>query len=176
MRAHSDSDLWSTPPTGASRSVGGAGTSEANGVTAGPPPQRELVSLDHRRCITLLGSRPVGRLVFTHRALPEVLPVNYRVDGDAVVLRVARDSVAASACRDTVVAFQVDRFDEERGTGWSVTVVGRSSEITDPAERARVLQLPLTSWLEGERDHLISISMDRITGREIVWSTPPPSA
>ena len=34
----------------------------------------------------------VGRVVFTDRALPAVLPVTYIVDGDTIVIRTARGS------------------------------------------------------------------------------------
>lgn len=128
---------------------------------------RALRSLDRARCLALLQARPVGRLVFTRQALPEVLPVNYRLDG-GIVFRLASRSAAADACRDAVVAFQVDDIDADRRLGWSVTVVGLSGEITDPAERSRLAGLPLESWLGDSRDHFVRLRLDQVTGREIV--------
>jgi nitroimidazol reductase NimA-like FMN-containing flavoprotein (pyridoxamine 5'-phosphate oxidase superfamily) len=128
---------------------------------------RALVPLSRARCVELLGSRPVGRVVFTRRALPEVLPVNYTLH-DAVLFRVAAGSAVAAACRDSVVAFNVDDIDPDGRVGWSVTVVGHSSEVTDPVERARLVALGLTSWLGDSRDTFIRIALDEVTGREIV--------
>ncbi|EXG79741.1 pyridoxamine 5'-phosphate oxidase family protein [Cryptosporangium arvum] len=128
---------------------------------------RALAALDHHECLALLASVPVGQVVFNARALPEILPVNFRVDGDSVVLSVASGSVLARVSDGTVLAFHADRVDETSRTGWSVTVVGRVSEVTDEAERARIRALPLQSWTSDERDHVLRISAERVTGRRL---------
>ncbi|MFG1928844.1 pyridoxamine 5'-phosphate oxidase family protein [Cryptosporangium sp. NPDC048952] len=132
------------------------------------PPSRRLVALSREECLTLLGSVPVGQVVFTHHALPEVLPVNFRLDGDAVMIRVAIGSVLAHAAEGAVLAFHADRIDAATRTGWSVTVVGRATEITDAAERQRVADLPLETWVGDGRDHFVCIPAERITGRRLV--------
>ena len=126
-----------------------------------------LAQLDRPACLALLDSRPVGRLVFTHRALPDVLPVNYRLDGDRLLIRLNSGSDAAAATRDAVVAFEVDEIDVLTRTGWSVTVVGHAHEITDPAELRRVQALELSTWAGDTRDHFVSVAVDRITGRRL---------
>jgi nitroimidazol reductase NimA-like FMN-containing flavoprotein (pyridoxamine 5'-phosphate oxidase superfamily) len=138
--------------------------------TEGAPPvdrDRALLPLDRRTCVALLRTAGVGRLVFTVRALPEVIPVNFRISEDSIVIRVADTSHAAGAA-DTVVAFQADEIDVATRTGWSVTVVGHTSEVLDPAERARIHALPLVAWAGGERDRFIRIPLDRVTGRRLV--------
>lgn len=135
------------------------------GTSADQP--RMLVPLDRPTCLRLLGTHSFGRLVFTDRAMPDVLPVNYRLDGDGIVLRIASGSRAAEAALHTVVAFQVDEIDPVRRSGWSITVVGQSTEITDPAERARIRALPLTPWVGGLHDRYVRIALDRVTGREL---------
>jgi nitroimidazol reductase NimA-like FMN-containing flavoprotein (pyridoxamine 5'-phosphate oxidase superfamily) len=129
---------------------------------------RALAHLDRAEAVELLSGAAYGRLVFTLRALPEVLPVNCRVFGDAVVIRVGTRSRAVDGALDTVVAFQCDHIDVDDRTGWSVTVVGRTAEILDPAERDRILDLPLVAWAGGDRDRLIRIPLDRVTGRRLV--------
>jgi nitroimidazol reductase NimA-like FMN-containing flavoprotein (pyridoxamine 5'-phosphate oxidase superfamily) len=128
--------------------------------------------LDRAACLELLASRPVGRLVFTHRALPDVLPVNYRLDGEHLLIRLSSGSVAASATRDAVVAFEVDDIDLFTRTGWSVTVVGHAHEITDPAELRQAESLELSTWAGDARDHFVSVAVERITGRRLFH---PPS-
>lgn len=129
--------------------------------------RRVAVALDRREAVTLLGTAAVGRLVFTFRALPEVFPVNFRLFEGSVVVRLADSSHALQGALDAVVAFQVDDIDVATRTGWSVTVVGHSSEILDPAERDRVLALPLVAWADGSRDRLVRIPLDRVTGRRL---------
>ena len=107
---------------------------------------RVLVPLDRAEAVALLEATEVGRLVFTVRALPEVFPVNFRVFEGGVVVRVSGTSRAVEGAVDTVVAFEVDQIDAASRTGWSVTVVGHTSEILDRAERERVLALPLVPW------------------------------
>ncbi len=115
----------------------------------------------------------MGRLVFTHRALPDVIPVNYRMDGENLVIRLSSGSVAASATRDTIVAFEVDEIDLESRTGWSVTVVGRAHEILDEAELRRARSLGLSSWVSDSRDHYLSVAAERVTGRRLFHPAAP---
>lgn len=123
--------------------------------------------LDRPACLALLAGRPVGRLIFTHRALPDVLPVNYRLDGETLLIRLNSGSIAATATRDAVVAFEVDDIDVVTHTGWSVTVVGRAHEITEGSELRRVRALELVTWAGDARDHFVSIAVERITGRRL---------
>ena len=132
-----------------------------------------LAPLDRDACLALLVSRPVGRLVFTHRALPDVIPVNYRMDGEALVIRLSSDSVAASATKDAIVAFEVDEIDPSSRTGWSVTVVGRAHAIVNAAELRRAQALGLSSWVAGSRDQYVSIATEKITGRRLFQASDP---
>jgi nitroimidazol reductase NimA-like FMN-containing flavoprotein (pyridoxamine 5'-phosphate oxidase superfamily) len=89
----------------------------------------EVLSTDE--CIRLLSKVPVGRIVYTDRALPAVQPVNFVVDGWSVAIRTApRSRLATAAAAGTVVAFEVDEFtDEPDRTGWSVVAVGRAIRV-----------------------------------------------
>jgi hypothetical protein len=129
--------------------------------------ERVLLPLDRDACLALLETVSVGRLVFTYRAMPEVFPVNFRLDDGGVVIRVSGASRTAVNAVDTVVAFEADEIDAATRTGWSVTVVGQSREILDPHEQARVAALPLVAWAGGARDRFIRIALERVTGRRL---------
>jgi nitroimidazol reductase NimA-like FMN-containing flavoprotein (pyridoxamine 5'-phosphate oxidase superfamily) len=146
------------------------GTGSSTGFAPGA-----LTALDRGACLALLAGRPVGRLVFTHRALPDVIPVNYQLDGENLVIRLSSGSVAASATTDAVVAFEADEIDFAARTGWSVTVVGRAHEITDADELRRVQGLGLTSWVADVRDHYVSVAAEKVTGRRL-FPAPDPAA
>jgi nitroimidazol reductase NimA-like FMN-containing flavoprotein (pyridoxamine 5'-phosphate oxidase superfamily) len=133
-----------------------------------------LAPLDRAECLSLLAGRPVGRLVFTHRALPDVIPVNYRLDGESLLIRLGSGSVAATATRDSVVAFEVDDIDLDARTGWSVTVVGRAHEVTDPVELERLQALGLSSWVADPRDHYVVVAAEKVTGRRLFAGSVPP--
>ncbi|MFC7039461.1 pyridoxamine 5'-phosphate oxidase family protein [Nonomuraea rubra] len=56
-----------------------------------------LQVLTHEECMRLLPSRPIGRIVFTDRALPAVQPVNFCLDDQDIVIRTAAGSNAQAA-------------------------------------------------------------------------------
>ncbi|GAB2687463.1 pyridoxamine 5'-phosphate oxidase family protein [Thalassiella azotivora] len=125
----------------------------------------EVLSRDD--CLELLGSVEVGRVVFTDRALPAILPVAFVVrDGD-VVLRTAEGSRLARAARDAVLAFEADQVAAGGRGGWSVVVTGEARLESDDLERARLDAL-LTPWVPGIKDVFIRIPLTVVTGRRVV--------
>ncbi|GAA2319221.1 pyridoxamine 5'-phosphate oxidase family protein [Nonomuraea roseoviolacea subsp. roseoviolacea] len=131
-----------------------------------------LQVLSPEECFDLLSTAPIGRIVFTDRALPAVQPVNFHLDGRTIVIRTSTGSKLAAATRRAVVAFEADEFDHERRTGWSVTAVGQAREVSDPAEIDRLAALPMTTWAPGSRDHYIVVEAEHISGRRITATRP----
>jgi nitroimidazol reductase NimA-like FMN-containing flavoprotein (pyridoxamine 5'-phosphate oxidase superfamily) len=123
--------------------------------------------LSREECLSLLASMPVGRLVFTDRALPAVVPVNFALSGRQIVLRTGSTSSLSAAVRGSVVAFEVDRIDPAGHRGWSVTVVGRAEHVTDPGQIARLEELPLLSWAGGEPGQFVVIAVELVNGRRV---------
>ncbi|GLW64894.1 pyridoxamine 5'-phosphate oxidase [Actinomadura rubrobrunea] len=127
-----------------------------------------LQILGPRECLDLMRSVPIGRIVFTDRALPAIQPVNFVLDGDdSVVIRTMPGSKLAAATRGAIVAFEADQFDAATRTGWSVTLIGPARAVTAPAERARLARLPLSPWSPGSRDHFIRVVPRQVTGRRV---------
>ena len=60
----------------------------------------------------------------THRALPAITPVRYRLTDDALVFCAAGDPVLTQGCDGNVVAFEIDELAADGRSGWSVMVVG----------------------------------------------------
>ncbi|WNG92951.1 pyridoxamine 5'-phosphate oxidase family protein [Mycobacterium sp. ITM-2016-00318] len=129
------------------------------------PKGQPLEELNRRQCLDLLAGPRVGRLVFTEDALPAVQPVNYRVWGDDVVIRVAGGAKLAAATQNQVVAFEADEVDPDLRTGWSVTVVGHAEPITDVDALVELAGTFLQPWVEGRRDHFVRIRTEKMTGR-----------
>ncbi|WP_345570217.1 pyridoxamine 5'-phosphate oxidase family protein [Nonomuraea rosea] len=127
-----------------------------------------LQVLSRPECLRLLSSTPIGRIVFTDRALPAVQPVAFCLDGERIVIRTGIGSKLAAATRDAVVAFEADEFDPHERTGWSVTAVGHARAVRDPAEIARLAALPLIAWAPGSRDHYIVVLAEQVSGRRII--------
>lgn len=125
------------------------------------------VVLSRDRCVALLATVPVGRIIYTERALPAVQLVNFVVAGDTIVIRTAWGSKLAAAARKAIVAFEADSYDAETRTGWSVTAVGHARVVEEPDEIAFLDTLPLQPWAPGRRQYYIRIAIEMLTGRQI---------
>ena len=126
-----------------------------------------LQRLSRDECLTLMASVPVGRIIYTRRALPAVELVNFALDHGDIVIRTDCSGKLAAATRGAVVAFEADQLDLAGQYGWSVTAVGPSRAVTDPGELARLRTIGLKSWAPGERDHFIRISPVMLNGRHL---------
>lgn len=120
------------------------------------------VGLPPQECVRLLGSVPIGRLVFTARALPAVRPACHVIDGDDVLIRSDASTLAFTGT-GPVLAYQADAIDPLTRLGWSVVVVGRARQVTDPG-RIASCQRALAPLIAGTSDQLIAIHTDTITG------------
>jgi uncharacterized protein len=126
-----------------------------------------LKQLSKDECLRLMASVPIGRIIFTRQALPAVELVNFALDDGDIVIRTDRSGKLAAATREAVVAFEADCVDAASHSGWSVTVIGQSREVTDEAEIDRLKQMGLSPWAPGEREHYIRISPAILNGRRL---------
>ncbi|MFG1912330.1 pyridoxamine 5'-phosphate oxidase family protein [Kribbella sp. NPDC048928] len=122
----------------------------------------------------LLGSVPLGRLVYTRGGLPAVRLVNFLVDADTVVFSTGQGDKFQAAERGDVVAFEADEVDVERHLEWTVTAIGHLSVVTrDQAAELR-RTLPVHSWLPMDDPRLVRVSVESVHGRRLVpWGERP---
>ena len=126
-----------------------------------------LEELPRDECLRLIATAAVGRIVYTRRALPAVELVNFAIHEGDIVIRTSPSGKLAAAVRGAVVAFEADALDPAGKTGWSVTAIGRSREVSDPAEAGRLRRIGLSSWAPGEREHYIRIRPEIVNGRRL---------
>lgn len=126
-----------------------------------------LKVLSREECLALLGSRPVGRLGVSIEALPAILPINFCLHADRIIVRTVPGTKLDAAAAQTVVAFEVDDYDPAGRWGWSVLVRGAGVEITAPDELAKVRALPLRAWAfkPGDANRFLAIDTTLVTGR-----------
>ena len=125
-----------------------------------------LEVLDRDECVDLLGRSTLGRIAVVIAGQPLVFPVNFALDGDAVVFR-SDEGTKLYAARNGPVAFECDGIDSLYHTGWSVLVTGSADEIRNEAELARLARLPLGAWGPGPKSIWLRIQPRTITGRRI---------
>jgi uncharacterized protein len=124
--------------------------------------------IDRDECVRLLAEDEIGRLAVVDGGTPTIFPVNYRLDGEAIVFRTDPGTKLAQGPR-AQVCFEIDHFDRQERTGWSVVVHGRFEEVTEyeAATFKRIHELPVDPWAGGEKAHWVRLVPQRITGRRV---------
>ncbi|MFD8002774.1 pyridoxamine 5'-phosphate oxidase family protein [Streptomyces mirabilis] len=138
-------------------------------MTAGTAPRVRMVGLARDEALKLLAEAPLGRVVFSHQALPAIRPVNHLVEanGDVVIRTHTGAALLGRVAMSEVVAYEADDLDPRTRTGWSVVVTGPASPVSDPTDLARYLTV-LTPWVDTEMEHVVRIKADIVTGYRLV--------
>lgn len=124
--------------------------------------------LETSECLSLLDTATVGRMAFVVDGKQHLLPINYAVQESVVYVRTAEGTSFSRLQDGTDVVFEVDYHDDLFRWGWSVTVAGPVHRVTDPDVLRRLddVQRP-KAWASGERNIVLSISPDEISGRRV---------
>jgi nitroimidazol reductase NimA-like FMN-containing flavoprotein (pyridoxamine 5'-phosphate oxidase superfamily) len=131
-----------------------------------------LEVLPRAECLSLLRRARIGRVAVSVDALPAVLPVNFTVVGEDIVVRTNPGAKLDAALANNVVAFEADDVDLVYQTGWSVLVQGMATEVVEAEQVAEMRRAPLRAWAGKGRDHFVRIPTDHVSGRRI----PAPTA
>ena len=127
-----------------------------------------LHELTVEECVELLTAGVVGRAAICTPTGPHVVPVNYTVDGDSIVVRTTPYSVLGTYSWAGEVAFEVDDFDTEAHAGWSVVVHGRCEMVDDIGQIARIhWRHDPSPWAPGPRSLYLRLRWREVTGRRI---------
>ena len=125
-----------------------------------------LRELDRAECERLLRRGTIGRLALCSRGGPDIVPVNYVVDGDSVVVRTTPDGLLARHGDGQRLALEVDLVDHERWHGWSVVARGTGELVAAPS--SGVLGAPRPRpWADGDRTAELRLRWTELTGRSL---------
>ena len=108
-------------------------------------PSIDGAMLSAERCRALLSQHTFGRVGLSIDALPVVLPVHYRFDGERLVIRAEPGRKLCVALRGAVVCFEIDGPGDATSSGWCVLVTGVAEQLASAARS-------------------FAIGIDRITG------------
>jgi nitroimidazol reductase NimA-like FMN-containing flavoprotein (pyridoxamine 5'-phosphate oxidase superfamily)/DNA-binding XRE family transcriptional regulator len=138
-----------------------------------PVSLRVVSKLMPAECRRLIAPGGVGRIAFGTFSGPIVVPVNYAVLADTLVIRTAEGTVIDGHA-DEQVALEVDHIDEALCQGWSVLVRGPAHRVAHPAELRRLQEeAAVWPWAGGEREVYVRIVPREITGRRIELRPAP---
>jgi hypothetical protein len=129
-----------------------------------PPADGGLEVLAESECQRLLHNMSFGRAGVSTAGVAMILPVNYAMVGDDVVFFTGRGMKLRAAQAQKTMTFEIDSFDPETASGWSVLVVGTAEEV-DAGELYGKRVKALRPAAPGQRHRIVRIRTDMVTGR-----------
>lgn len=145
----------------------GGGANVPPGHGPRPAGLRVVSKLEPGECRRLITPGGIGRIAFGTLDGPMVIPVNFAVLADTLVIRTAQGTVIDGHA-DGPVAVEIDHIDEALRQGWSVLVRGPAHHVTHPAELGRLQEDAVVwPWAGGEREVYVRVIPSKITGRRI---------
>jgi hypothetical protein len=123
-------------------------------MTSGPIDHQGLQVLTASECWDLIRCTPVGRVAFVEDGQP------------TIVIRTAKGALLHTALMGRPVAFEVDGFDPDARTGWSVLVRAVAETLRTDVD---LEGLGLTPWADAiARDDAVVLLAEDVSGRRIV--------
>ena len=135
--------------------------------------------LDEAECLRLISAGGIGRIGYTGRFGPTVLPVNYALYQGTIVFRTGQHGPLGEDLRtgiehaESKVAFEIDELSPAAREGWSILIQGSAHPVDSEAERTSVVQSGVEPWAGGEKELFVRVIPTRITGRRIRRVGPP---
>jgi len=127
----------------------------------------ESHDLPRTDCLALLAGGSIGRVAVTTPEGPHIVPVNYAVFEDSVVVRTSAYSLLGTYGRDAVLALEIDDFEPVSRSGWSVVVRGRCSVESDPRTIRSLREAAAAPWAGGTRNLYLRMRIDQVSGRTV---------
>lgn len=126
-----------------------------------------LEVMTRAECLELLVGAKVGRLAFVEHAAAVIVPVNFALLDDDIVIRTGTGSKLRAVAGGGLFSFEADAIDLSAETGWSVVVSGPGEELRRPDDIVRAEGLGLRSWAREARGRFIRIRADTVDGRRL---------
>ena len=129
--------------------------------------------LDETQCLSLIAGGGVGRIGYTSRFGPAVVPVNYHLHERTLVFRTGLHSSMVEDLRTGIadaefnVAFEIDEIQRDTQEGWSVLVQGPAHFVDSQEELAPLAKLGVQPWAGGSKEQFMRIIPMHIGGRRI---------
>lgn len=127
-----------------------------------------LHDLSQSQSRALLSEGTVGRIAVIAPDGPHIIPVNYTLVDEAIIIRTSPYTVLATYGRDAVVALEVDAIDRATRSGWSVVARGRAEVVLDGREIQHIRQVGEPApWADGNRNLFLRLRLCELSGRRV---------
>ncbi|WP_052436353.1 pyridoxamine 5'-phosphate oxidase family protein [Georgenia sp. SUBG003] len=125
----------------------------------------QFEQLSRDECLSLLRAGVVGWVAFPDDDGASLVPVNYVLHRDEMVVVTSYGTKLAAAAHDRVMSFGLGEFDVPSRSGWSVVVRGRSHLVGDDLVNPDLP--PGNSWALTGTGIRIAIELDQVSGRRV---------
>jgi uncharacterized protein len=123
--------------------------------------------LSFLECQQRLETGAIGRVAMLVRGEPVILPVNYRYVDGCVIFRSAAGEKSDTATMRQPMSFEIDEWDLQTQSGWSVLVKG-TADLMEDGDPMAAAAASLRPWATaGQRNIWIRVVPNEITGRRI---------
>jgi uncharacterized protein len=127
-----------------------------------------LMELDRKECLELLAAKSVGRIAYAADHGARILPVNYVLADDSIILRTVPNGEIFHHALSSMCAFEIDETDAFFESGWSVVAIGRLELATgDDFDHMRYGKLP-QAWATGSRYMFVRLPCTQVSGRRVI--------
>jgi uncharacterized protein len=126
----------------------------------------QLEAIAEEDSLAILEQHSLGRIAIVIDGQPQIFPVNYAMSGRIVALRTG-SGTKLSRAPGSKVCFEIDGYDPETGTGWSVMVQGSAVDATDAFDDVSWAARAAAPWplAPGAKPFRVAIQPTKITGR-----------
>lgn len=138
--------------------IGGLASAKVAFVTS----EGHLLPIEPAECRQLLAERTVGRVAWHSSQGLVILPLNYAYHDGHIIMRVSAKSILAELSDGPEAAFEVEDLDDSTLNGWTVLVRGTTAPYDGD------VPVHLMPWAPGDRDVLVSLAVDAVTGRSVM--------
>ncbi|MDN3903527.1 pyridoxamine 5'-phosphate oxidase family protein [Arthrobacter sp. YD2] len=126
--------------------------------------------LTSNQCWDYIRRAQFGRLAVIVDGRPEIFPINFAVDHGSVVFRTAAGTKLSGALSGNTVAFEIDGYDDNLSSAWSVVLKGTASLLADNEDLLASEDLPLFPWQAGTKNAFVRIDPEVTSGRRFIIS------
>ena len=128
-----------------------------------------LRQIEPSRCLQLLEAVSYGRVATVDGGEPLLVVVNHIVENGDIYIRTRPDARLARLTEGGRVAhavYEVDSAFPAAQSAWSVMARGRLTR-EHGEKRSAALRSRLTAWAQGERDVVLHLQVQTLTGRAV---------
>ncbi len=128
--------------------------------------RNHLEVLERAECLELVATVALGRLAYDRGGVLVVIPINVGLVDDRLYFHLGTGAALNAIYHQALVTVEIDQFDLDRATGWSVNVVGVAKEV--PPGRIQPDMAELRSWVRRAATRLFALDTEHLSGRRVL--------